>query len=680
MTTDMRETYLKDVNKAKEAAKAYYVDGADSPLTDDQYDLLVEQLARVGEMYGWNEHVVLVEEVAAGVAGGAGDVKHRSRMLSLAKAQNSDELNKFIGKMELHSAKLLLEPKLDGLAIVALYQKGKLVQVATRGDSRTGQNVTARAKQATIEGLPQSIAYDGELEVRGELFITRTHFETAQTFRDKQGRTPFKNPRNAVSGTIQSKDVTRLEGLTMTFGVYDFIPYSGAETEEDSYTKQLQDAGQLGFITAASLIPKLDTTTVEEQVNEFGAIRNGLDFPTDGVVVKVDSVNLRKQLGNSERHPYWAIAYKYEAEIKETVLLGITRNVGRTGAISYVANLQPVELAETEVAKATLNNSRFIAELDLRIGDTVLVRKANEIIPEIVSVNLLAREGKNLPQYVAPTTCPNCGSDLDTKSSIIWRCLNPECAVATSIIHAVSRDHLDIEGLSTSLVERLVEEDYIQDATDLYGLSVAKLASLPMGRIKQDGTPVVLGETVAQKLYDNIQGSKKQPLNRVLSSLGVRFLGRTFSRRFALHFKTFDKVVDATVEQMQQVDGVKDKAAFIREGLDTRRNLIEKYRAVGFEALNADVTEEATAPAAAGSALLAGQNVVITGGVPGYSRNEAKELIEDNGGTAGSSVSSKTTLLVAPADERETSKAKKASSLGVRIVTPDEFLSMLGKA
>jgi DNA ligase (NAD+) len=681
MTNNLRATYLNGIQEAETASKAYYVDGADSPLTDDQYDVLVEQLVRLGEANGWTEHVKLVEQVAAGAAAGNGDVTHRARMLSLSKAQNEDELQKFIGKMDLHSAKLLIEPKLDGLAIVANYVDGKLVQVATRGDSRTGQNVTARAKQATIKGLPNTIPFLGDIEFRGELFITRKDFEIAQTFRTKQGRELFKNPRNAVSGTIQSKDVTRLEGLTMTFGVYDVIHYSAdALTADDSYTAQLAKIQKAGFITATSLIPVLADDTLYAKVKEFGDIRNSLDIPTDGVVVKIDSVKLREKLGHSERHPYWAIAYKYEAEVKETTLLGITRNVGRTGAISYVANFAPVELAETEVTKATLNNARFIAELDLHIGDRILVRKANEIIPEIIGVNFVARDGKNLTPYEAPVTCPNCGSQLDTTSSVVWRCLNPECAQANGIIHAVSRDHLDIEGLSTSIVERLVEEEFIQDVTDLYTLSVNKLASLPMGGINKDGTKRALGQTVAKKLVANIQGSKSQPLNRILSSLGVRFMGRTFGRRFALHFKTFDAAVNATVEQMQQVDGVKDKAVDIRAGLNAQQVLLAKYRQVGFEALSvAAGTATAGDALAASSALLEGQSVVITGGVPGFSRTEAKELIEDNGGTAGSSVSAKTTLLVAPADERETSKAKKAQQLGIRIVTPEEFLALLGK-
>jgi len=605
------------------------------------------------------------------VTDGDGDVQHRTRMLSLAKAQNGDELDKFLKKAREFSAQLLLEPKLDGLAINASYLNGELVQVSTRGDSRTGQNVTSRALEATITGLPKTIPFKGDLEVRGELFMLRSHFEAAQKFRVKHGRPEYKNPRNAVSGAILSKDASRLEGLKMTYAIYDYIVYS-PENKEDSYHQLMREAANAGFTPALSLMPSITGSTIMERVIAFGEIRDSVGVPTDGVVVKVNSLTLREKMGSGERHPHWAVAYKYEAEIKPTVLRSITRDVGRTGAVSYTANFEPVELSESVVAKATLNNARFIDLLDLHIGDVVLVRKANEIIPEVVGVDFTARAGKNLPRYVAPTTCPNCDSALDTTSSVVWRCLNPGCAQVPTIVHAVNRDNLDIEGLSTQLVELLVDAGYIEDVTDLYNLTVAKLAELPTGRVSKDGQMGVLGTVVATKLVKAIQDSKNQPLNRVLSSLGVRFMGRTFGRRFAAHFKTFDAAVTATVEQMQNVEGVKDKAVVIRAELDNRAALLDKYRNVGFTQINS-----ASPTAVAGSKKLDGQNIVITGTVPGYSRNEAKELVEKHGGVAGSSVSSRTTLLVAPATERDTSKAKEALKRGIRIITPEEFLSSL---
>ncbi len=675
---NLRDTYLTLVNRAEKANEAYRGGEVESPLTDEQYDLLVEQLEEIGVANNWTEHVALTTQVAGGVTPVDADVTHRTRMLSLNKAQNHEELDKFVTRMKESKATLLMEPKIDGLAIVASYLNGELRQVATRGDSRVGQNVTARAMQATVQGLPKKIDYKGDLEVRGEMFLTKSNFSSAQSFRQKHGRALYKNPRNAVSGAIQSKDDTRLEGLILTFGVYDFIPYDGDAKTVDSYTELLKIATANGFITAASLLPEINKKTLAERIDVFGSVKDHLNVPTDGVVVKVDSLSLRNTIGSGEKHPRWAIAYKYEAEVKETTLLGIVRDVGRTGAISYVATLETVELADTEVSRATLNNARFIQELDLRIGDRVLVRKANEIIPEIMGVNFIARVGKNLDSYIPPTTCPTCGLPLDTTSSVIWRCSNPDCVKTATILHAVSRNNLDIEGLSTSLIDRLVEENFINDVTDLYSLSAKKLASLPLGRMKKnenglDIVPVLLGEKMGQKIYDNIQKSLNQPLNRILSSFGVRFLGSTFGRRFSNHFKTFDAVVNATVEQMQEVEGVKEKAVVIHAEFAAKRKLIDNYRKVNFAALN--VKADTTASTSGGK--LAGQNVVITGAVPGYGRTEAKELIEKHGGVAGSSVSGKTTLLVAPADERDTSKAKKADALGVKIVTPEEFLNSL---
>lgn len=697
LMNNLRETYLSKVDVLRKAALDYYIDGKDSNLSDEEYDLMLLTVQAMGDGYGWEEHVKLADEVAGGapISEQADTVQHRTRMLSLGKAQDAETLEKFLVKMRAEKASVVLEPKLDGSAIVAIYRDGALVQVATRGDSRKGQNVTARALEATINGLPRRIDYSGELEVRGELFMLNDDFVVAQqalynrTIRpvckehDTKNCTEhvrqYKNSRNATSGLILSKDKSRLEGVTLTFGTYDVIPVSGEAVGTDSYSELLKVAEGLGFITAASLIKDVfsPADSIHDRVTKFGEVKDEANFPTDGIVVKVDSLSVRERIGSGERVPRWAIAYKYEAEIKETVLRGIVRDVGRTGAISYVVLFDPVELAGSEIGKATGNNSRFIAELDLRIGDTIMVRKANEIIPEIVSVVFKAREGKDLAEYVAPTTCPNCEEELDTTSSIIWRCLNGECAVANRIIHAVSRDNLDMDGISSKLIEMLLDANLINDVTDLYKLTVEQLAALPTGRVyatdsdeHKKGDPILLGELMAKKHYGNIQASKDRELNRIISSLGVRFLGRTFSAAYAKHFKSFDKIVNASVPELQGIDKVKDKAVAIRAHLDGIQPLLKKYQQVGF--LNMDTVEEVVL----GSALK-GENIVVTGAIPGYGRNEVKDLIEAHGGVAGGSVSSKTTLVVAPKDERTSTKAKKASALGIPFLTPEKFLARL---
>ena len=699
---NLRESYLSKVETLRKAALAYYIDGEESALTDEEYDLLLVNVTSMGEGYNWDEHVALAEEVAGGsnLSDDADKVTHRTRALSLGKAQDAETLEKFLKKMEEKKATVLLEPKLDGLAMIAIYRDGKLAQVATRGDSRVGQNVTARALQVNIKGMPKTIDYKGELELRGELFMTAQDFITAQAVRDRnsirencnsteEGHTAknckahskkYKLPRSAVSGLILSKDDKRIDGATMTFGTYDITPVSGSAVGETSYTALLNLATKLGFITTASMIEGMFSVTdsIHDRVVKFGLAKNTLDFPTDGIVVKIDSLPMREAIGSSERSPRWAIAYKYEAEIKETVLRDIVRNVGRTGAISYVADFDIVELDGSEVGAATLNNSRFIEALDLHIGDTIMVRKANDIIPEIVSVVFAERKGKNLSAYVAPTTCPKCSEELDTTSSIIWRCENPECAVANRILHAVSRDNLDMDGISSKLIEKLLEAELINDVTDLYKLTVEQIASLETGRFyaadnkdNKAGDPILVGETMAKKHVKNIQVTKERELNRIISSLGVRHLGRTFSAAYAKHFKSFDKIVSASVTELQGIDKVKDKAVAIRAGFDAIAPLLDKYRAVGFA--NMDKVEEKVL----GSALK-GENVVVTGSVPGYGRNEVKDLIEAHGGVAGGSVSGKTTLVVAPKDERDSTKAKKALSLGIEIITPTEFLAKLG--
>jgi DNA ligase (NAD+) len=698
---NLRETYLDKVETLRKAALAYYIDGEDSELTDEDYDLLLMNVTNMGDGYGWDEHVALAEEVAGGsnLGDDADKVTHRTRALSLAKAQDAETLEKFLQKMEEKKATVLLEPKLDGLAMIAIYRDGKLAQVATRGDSRVGQNVTARALQANIKGMPKTIDYKGELEIRGELFMTSADFVTAQAVRDRNsirencnstepGHTAknckahskkYKLARSAVSGLILSKDEKRIDGATMTFGTYDISPVSGSAVGEVSYTALLNLATKLGFITTASMIEDMfsDEDSIHDRVVKFGLVKNTIEFPTDGIVVKIDSLPMREKIGNSERSPRWAIAYKYEAEIKETVLRDIVRNVGRTGAISYVANFDTVELDGSEVGAATLNNSRFIEALDLHLGDTIMVRKANDIIPEIVSVVFAERKGKNLNAYVAPTTCPKCSEELDTTSSIIWRCENPECAVANRILHAVSRDNLDMDGISSKLIEKLLEAELINDVTDLYKLTVAQIAGLETGRFyaadnkeNKAGDPILVGEIMAKKHFKNIQVTKERELNKIVSSLGVRHLGRTFSAAYAKHFKSFDKIVNASVKELQGIDKVKDKAVAIRAGFDAIQPLLEKYRAVGFT--NMDKVEEVVL----GSALK-GETIVVTGAVPGYGRNEVKDLIEAHGGVAGGSVSGKTTLVVAPKDERDSTKAKKALSLGIPFLTPVEFLAKL---
>jgi DNA ligase (NAD+) len=661
------DEFLATVAKAEEAAKAYY-DTETLTMSDAEYDTLVQDIELAADHFGWQEGNRVLEAVAAGSSSG-GNVTHDVPMLSLGKVRSLEEVEAFVARNA--GYKTVFEPKLDGLAISARYVNGKLTTVATRGDGHTGEDITESASRSHVKGLPQFLSSLDTFEVRGEVFIGAKDFETAQIGRHKARGDYFANPRNAVSGSLRtSKDTSYVH---MTFGVYDVIGLS-----DSSYTNRMAYLDKLGFISAMSLVPeeirKLQTVT--DEVEGFAIARHHLDAPTDGAVVKFDSYKLREALGAAQRHPRWAVAYKYEAEITQTVLRDIVREVGRTGAISYVAQVDAVELEGSTVTKATLNNSAFIANLDLRIGDTIFIRKANGIIPEIDSVNLALRPVGATP-YVAPTTCPKCGKPLDTESSVVWRCTNPEDAIGALLAYDVSRDILDVDGMSTAVIDKLLESGVVTDLADLFMLTQQQLAELVMG-YTENGKVKLLGEKVAQKLYANLQNAKNQPLSRVLSALGIRMMGRTFGRRLATHFGSMSKIQQATMEDFLAVDGVAiGRAEEFVLGFERNRALIAKLKNAGFKSLLTENQPEIRTqkPAVNQSQTLAGMSVVVTGSVEGYSRTQLTELIESLGGKSSSSVTSKTSLVVL--GENAGSKADKAKSLGLRTLDAASFLAFV---
>lgn len=687
MTNTQRDLYLQDVDTLTEA-QTLYTNGEATPLTDDEFDLLLEQVKSVGASNGWVEHEPLLE-VNGGVSNDAADMagrgtyKHLRRMLSLKKAAQMKDLDNFItGKV---NDKMVLEPKMDGIALVVVYVDGKLSVIATRGDSNVGQNITEQVQHAKlVKGLPATVSMPGRVEVRGEIVMSAEDFTIAQTERAEENRKlveehlkskktplladplpPFKNPRNTTAGAVMSINPDKIRALTLTFVAYDAdIEHVG----EDSYTQAVQKLSNEGFITALSTVPAaLRHMNITDGVKAFEKVRETFPYPTDGAVIKVDSFARRAELGEGSHTPYWAIAYKYPATVKQTVLRDIVRAVGRTGAISYTALLDPVELDGSEVSKATLNNVRFIQALDLRIGDTVHIRKANDIIPEIMKVEQTPMRMNVTTPYTVITTCPNCEEELD-QSSIVWRCSNFECARINYLTHAFSRDALDVDGLSGKILTFLMDAGLVETINDVYKLTKDDIATTWTGRLTTEGEKILIGEATAATLVENLNASKAQPLNRILVSLGVRHMGRTVSKQLAWNLLSLRAVQDATEEELKAVIPTGNFAHIIHTQLKTRHEDIDGFYVNGFYNLTHNPDS------IGGSESLKGENIVVTGAVPGYSRNEVKELIEKNGGVAGGSVSGKTTLVVAPADERDSTKAKKAASLGVTIITPEEFL------
>lgn len=666
-----RSEYIVKVGIAEEAARNYYGGTVESALSDNEYDSLVEQLKTAGEANGWYEHVPLVEEVAAGVLRVDTAVEGRqNRMLSLEKITTTTALSRFLSRFPA-GAKVVYEPKLDGFALSAFYKDGKLASLNTRGDGERGDNILGTVlRNTSIENLPYVIAYKGDLEVRGEVYVTSEGLRESNIVRVNNGDAPYSLERSAAAGAVRS--LTPVRYVPLKFTTYDVF----SDESFGSCTETMGWVRELGFRTPSDAVNiNTEGLTPEQIVDEFGKSVPSLGVPVDGLVLKADDYSIREKLGEGSRHPYWAAAFKYPSLVVQTVFREVRREVGKTGAVSYRLEVDPVEINGSVVSRATGNNAEFIDNLDLHIGDTVLLRKANEIIPEVLGV-VKALRPEGAVKYVAPTTCPKCGEQLDTTSSVVWRCENYECVVFERIVHATSRQCLDIEGLSRARVELLVEEELIRTPADLFYLTEETLANLKTGYVKEDGDEAVVGPTVAKTISQSIENARnKAPLMKVLASLGIRNLGQTLSKHLANTYRDIDTILALSLSDFtgMVVRGRRlgeSNGTRIYESLRKNREVLQRMKQAGVKSLN-EKTEEVVR-----EAKLAGESVVVSGSVPGYTRDTVKELIESLGGVASGSVSKNTTLLVTDPDSTS-SKAVKARQLGVKIVSAEDFLASI---
>jgi DNA ligase (NAD+) len=644
------------VVKAMTAAAAYYDTDAQL-ISDAEYDILIERIeASVAANPTWNAGGLLAE-VAAGQSVG-GDVVHPIPMLSLAKAKNESEVESFMARL---NGPAVVEVKLDGMAVRAVYVDGILDLVATRGDGSTGEDVTAQA--AHISGLPTKLEAKIDLEVRGEVYMTDSDFDEANVNRVASGKPAFVNPRNATAGSLRATDAKYF--APMSFAAYDAMGDSLAQF--NNHISRMEQVSSLGISTAISLMSGNYEGNSGEQVlaliEKIGTARTTLGFPIDGAVVKASKDSKREELGSVSRTPKWAVAFKYAADVSTTILRDVEVAVGRTGRISLRAALDPVFVAGTTISFATLHNPKFVEDADFRIGDTVFVYRAGDVIPRVSAVDLSRRQSDSV-KWIAPQGCPTCSQPWD-KASLLWRCRTPECSTVGRIEYATSRDVLDIEGFSTALAEQLVESGLVNDVADLYSLTVDQIASQPVG----DGSRSV-GQTVAKKIVKEITDSKSQPLARVITALGIRMTGRTMGRRLAAHFGSMAAFQAATESQLAEVEGVgSEKARVIREGLAGVRDIVARLAAAG-------VTMEADQPEQiSGSLPLSGKTVVVSGAVPGLTRNEANEWVERLGGKSSGSVSTKTSILVS--GDGSGSKTAKAEELGVTIMSAEAFADLV---
>ncbi|GAA5058805.1 DNA ligase (NAD+) [Thermocatellispora tengchongensis] len=683
--------YAEAVQLAVDAAAAYYADGT-SPLDDDAYDRLVRGIAAYEEAHPGD---VLPASPTGKVAGGAvtGDVPHIVPMLSLDNVFGAEQLAEWAASLERRLgrpvAKWSVEPKLDGLAVAARYRHGRLVQLITRGDGTAGEDVSHAI--GPIDGLPARLAEPVTVELRGEVMMTTEQFEAACARRRAHDGTTFANPRSAAAGWLRTRE--RPYVCELTFFGYGALPLPPDEsTELAAWLREAPHSEIMRWVarqgaqtTAATPVAGIvadDLEQVQARVEQIAAARAGLSFGIDGIVVKCDLAADQAQAGFSSRAPRWAVAYKLPPTEKITKLLAVEWNTGRTGVIAPRAVLEPVELDGSVVGYATLHNAADITRRGLMLGDSVVVYKAGDVIPRVEAPVVHLRTGEERP-IEFPKVCPVCGDAIDT-SQERWRCVRGRaCRAIASILYAAGRDQLDIEGLAENRIQQMLDAGLITDFADLFSLTREQLLDLER-----------MGEVSTDNLLAALERAKTRPLSRVFCALGVRGTGRSMSRRIARHFGTMDAVRAADAEAMQQVEGIgPEKAPVVVAELAELSDLIDKLVKAGVNMTEPGVTPAPPgAPAAPPGAPpgastgastdglpLAGMSVVVTGSMTGplesLTRTEMNELIERAGGRASSSVSAKTSLLVA--GEKAGSKRTKAESLGVRIATPEEFAALV---
>ena len=634
---------------------AYYV--LDAPLVPDSvYDQLLHELIALEE-----QHPELAspdsptQRVGGAVLAGFEKVAHSTRMLSLSNAFNEDGLRDFDRKIRQaigDAFSYVCELKIDGLAIALRYEHGVFVQGATRGDGTVGEDITANLK--TINAIPLRLTKPVTIEVRGEAFMPKASFEQLNARRAEQDEELFANPRNAAAGSLRQLDPKIAASRNLSTFIYS-VGGDGEQYGISGHAQMLDYLTELGFKTNNERLACDTIDDVLTYIEKWTDARLNLPYEIDGIVVKVNSFAQQDELGFTAKSPRWAIAYKFPAEEVMTTLLNIELTVGRTGVLTPTAILAPVQVAGTTVQRASLHNEDLIREKDIRIGDTVIIRKAGDIIPEVVSVVLEQRPDETKP-YEMPSHCIACNSELvRAEGEVALRCVNPLCAaqLAEGIKHFVSRNAMNIDGLGEKVVEQLLRENYISDVADLYTLEVEPLLELER-----------MGQKSATNLVEAIAASKANSLERLLFGLGIRHVGEKAAKILAAEFETLDALRDADVEQLIAIHEIGDKMAeslvayFKNEDV---QQLLQKLAAAG---VNMAYTGKKIDVSAIDS-FFAGKTVVLTGKLTQLTRNEAKAKLEALGATVSGSVSKKTHLVVAGEDAG--SKLAKAEQLGIEV-------------
>ena len=653
-----------DINELRELINyhnnLYYT--MDEPeISDFEYDRLMSELKK---MEAENPELITpdspTQRIGGKILSGFETVIHTVQMQSLNDVFDKESVIDFGNKTKAslgEKVEFITELKIDGLSVSLEYRDGYFFRGSTRGDGTSGEDVTENLK--TIRSIPlklsENIPY---LEVRGEVYMPHSSFEAVNKLQEELGQKPFKNPRNAAAGSLRQLDSSVAAQRKLDIFVFNIQQIEGKEIS--THKEGLEYLSHLGFKT----IPETPVcTTIEEAFDEvlkIGEMRESLGFDIDGAVIKVNSLKQRQLLGTTAKCPKWAVAYKYPPEIKETKLIDITVQVGRTGVLTPNAVLESVRLAGTTVSRATLHNIDYIREKDIRIGDTVLVQKAGDIIPEVVCVVKEKRSGEEIV-FEMPTYCPVCGAAVfreDGEAAI--RCTGGECSaqLARNIIHFASRDAMDIEGLGPALVEKFLENNLIKSVSDLYTLKAEDISVLDK-----------LGEKSAENLISAIEKSKSNDVSKLIFALGIRHVGARNAKILAMHFKNLDALIKADEESISAVDEIGEVIAksiinFFAE--PQNMEIIENLRSCGVNFICNEVM---------GEGVFNGKTFVLTGTLPTLTRSEASKIITDNGGKVSSSVSKKTDYVLA--GEEVGSKLDKANALGVTVISEEDLRKML---
>ena len=663
-----KEQAKERINKLRElldkANKAYYQE-AQPFISDKQFDEYLAELEELEQKFDLADPTSPTQRVGGEPSSDFETVEHPVPLLSLDNTYNEDELNDFDRRVrELlghEEYSYLVELKFDGAAIRLRYENGNLVLGATRGDGERGDDITRNIK--TIKDIPLRLKndYPEVAEIRGEAYMEREAFARMNEHRAEQGLNTFANPRNSTAGSLKMQDPREVARRPIRFFSFDLIT---VETSQNiAQYRKMKLLEEFGLPVCKHYQQCANISEVHAQIAEWKELRHDLAYETDGVVIKVNEEKLRSELGSTSKAPRWAIAYKFEAEQATTTVEDIRLQVGRLGKITPVADFAGVELAGTTVKHASLHNEDEIHRKDIRIGDRVIIEKAGDIIPQVVSVVNPDREDRG-PRFSMPKNCPACHEKL-TKlgDDVDWRCINPECPpqIRQRIEHFASRDALDIEGLGEAVVDQLVTNGLIKTYADLYELTQDQL--LPLERMAAKS---------AQNLLEAIENSKQQPLDRVIYALGIRFVGKTVARDLAKGFKTMDALIEADEETITKIDSIGPKIAesvvqFFSQ--EHNQQIIASLRNHGLTFKKGEKQQA--------SQKLAGKKFVLTGSLPSFTRKEATELIEKHGGSTASSVSGNTDFLLA--GDSPGSKLDKANELQIPILYENDFLALIGK-